>query len=97
MLPARLSFRTNESVRELLKEQNILSVNQIFNVEIAKLMQRLHLGEAPNAISNIFTDQRRLLNVQTRSHTTFLSFTTFSMNFLFLSILCIILFHYTFL
>ena len=68
-----------ESVRELLKEQNILSVNQIFNVEIAKLMQRLHLGEAPKSISNIFTNQRRVINVQTRSHTTFLSSTTFSM------------------
>ena len=66
-----------ESVRELLKEQNILSVNQIFNVEIAKIMQRLHLGEAPKSIFNIFTDQRRVLNVQTLcSHITFLSSTT---------------------
>ena len=68
-----------ESVRELLKEQNIPSVNQVFNVEVAKIMQRLHLEEAPKAISNIFINQRSELHVQTRSHTTFLSSTVSSM------------------
>ena len=67
-----------ESVRELLKEQNILSVNQIYNVEILKLMQRVHLGDAPDSISSIFDTQRREVNVQTRSHSLFFQSSTIS-------------------
>ena len=41
-------------------------------------MQRVHLEEAPLSISTIFMSQRRQVNVQTRSHSTFFQNSTIS-------------------
>jgi len=69
----RLVFflKPRDSVRQLLKDNDIPSVHQIFNVEIAKMMQRVHIGIAPQSINDIFDRQKRTLNCVTRSSASF--------------------------
>ena len=50
-----------------MKEHSILSVNQIFHLEISKLMHKIMLNIAPKALVSIFQNQTRAVNAQTRS------------------------------
>ena len=56
-----------ESVRELMVEQSILSVNQIYHAEIGKVMQRLALGTIPAPFVTMFNSQLRNSGMSTRS------------------------------
>ena len=49
-----------------------------FSLTLTKVMQRLHLGDAPASITSISQTQRREINVQTRSHSTFFQNSTIS-------------------
>ena len=62
-------LKPRDSVRELMKEHKLLSVQQIFNVELAKVMQKQTLGTLPAALSSIFIEQTRLTQIQSRSAT----------------------------
>ena len=55
-----------------MKENKLLSVNQIFHVEVAKLMHNVTLESIPKPFLNIFSRQTRLSTTSTRSGTTFL-------------------------
>ena len=41
-------LKPRESVRSIMKENNLLSVNQIYQIEIAKLMHRVNLNSIPS-------------------------------------------------
>ena len=62
-------LKPRDSVRDIMKEHKLLSVNQIYNVEISKLMQRLALGTIPAPFNVIFQDQIRTPCSSTRSAT----------------------------
>ena len=65
----RLIFhlKPRDSVRALMKENNLLSVNQIYHLEIAKLMQ---LSDIPSPFSEIFQGQARQSEMSSRSNRT---------------------------
>ena len=65
----RLIFflKPRDSVRQLMKENKLLSVNQIYNIELAKIMQKHTLGSLPESFTPIFKDQTRLTQMQSRS------------------------------
>ena len=56
-----------DSVRPLMKEQHLLSVNQIYQSEIGKVMQRVVLGSSPKSFIDMFDLQRKRCDVRTRS------------------------------
>ena len=60
-------MKRQESVKNLMGENKILSVNQTFHLEISKLMQRVAIGFVPSPFTNIFENQERSLSVTTRS------------------------------
>ena len=61
-------LKPRDSVRTLMKENNLPSVNQIFHFEIAKLMQKNSLSTIPSPIKDIFNHQVRAANIRTRSN-----------------------------
>ncbi len=65
----RLIFhlKPRDSVRSLMKENNLLSVNQIYHLEVAKLMQKYALKTIPSPFLSIFENQIRTLQRSTRS------------------------------
>ena len=65
-------LKPRDSVREIMKENKLLSVNQIYELEISKIMQKLALGVIPTPFQNIFRDQVRVSGTTTtRSATIF--------------------------
>ena len=65
----RLIFflKPRESVRDIMKENNFHSVNQIYTIELAKVMQKHTLGCLPEPFSPIFKDQTRQTRINSRS------------------------------
>ena len=55
-------------MRNIMKEKSLLSNNQIYKSEIAKIMQKVSLQEAPTPILSVFQDQRRIGGMNTRSN-----------------------------
>ena len=51
----------------MMLDNKILSVNQIFSLEISKLMQRVAIGYIPSPFTDIFQNQERLSSITTRS------------------------------
>ena len=68
----RLIFhlKPRDSVRALMKENNLLSVNQIYHLEIAKLMQKHALSDIPSPFSEIFQGPARQSEMSSRSNRT---------------------------
>lgn len=62
-------LKPRDSVREIMKENKLLSVNQIFNTELAKLMQQQALGTLPDPFTAIFQSQTRQTQIQSRAAT----------------------------
>ena len=60
-------LKPRDSVREIMKENKLFSVNQIYNLELAKLMQKHALGTLPAPFSDMFRDQMRQTHIQSRS------------------------------
>ena len=60
-------MKRRDSVKHIIKENSLLSNNQIYNCEIAKLIQKVTLHEAPSSISLVFKEQRRIEGMTTRS------------------------------
>ena len=65
------SLDNRASVRNIMKERNILSVNQLFHVEVSKIMQRVALKTIPLPFQCIFENQMRGTLMQTRSSSSF--------------------------
>ena len=61
-----------DSVENLMKDNNILSVNQMYTFEVAKNMQRLALKDVPNSFLSIFDPQFRIPNMSLRSTSNYL-------------------------
>ena len=55
-----------------MKDNNILSVNQMYTFEVAKNMQRLALKDVPNSFLSIFDPQFRIPNMSLRSTSNYL-------------------------
>ena len=53
-----------------MKENNLLSVNQIYHIEISKLMQKYALKTIPSPFISIFKKLTRTSSTTTRSGTT---------------------------
>ena len=66
----RIIFRLKprDSVRNLMKENKLPSVNQIYYLEVAKLMQKYVLRTIPSPINDIFKEQVRTTDIHTRSN-----------------------------
>ena len=69
----RLIFfkKQRDSVKSLMIENKILSINQIFHLEISKLMQRVALNFIPSPFTDIFQNQERTLSMTTRSSSSY--------------------------
>ena len=65
------SLDNRASVKNIMKERNILSVNQIFHMEVSKIMQRVALKTIPMPFQCIFENQIRGTHMQTRSSSSF--------------------------
>ena len=63
-------LKPRESVRSVMKENNLLSVNQIYHLEVSKLMQKYTLKTIPSPFYNIFQRQIRTSSTSTRIGTT---------------------------
>ena len=69
-------LKSRDSVKNVMKENFLLSNNQICMCETSKVMQKVALQEAPLAISSVFQGQRRERGMNTRSSSNiFLPFT----------------------
>ena len=64
-------LKPRDSVREIMKENNLLSVNQIFNLEVSKLMQKVALGTATPAFLTLFRNQKKKNEINSKSITNF--------------------------
>ena len=62
-------LKPRESVRPIMKEHNILSVNQIFHLEVSKIMQKHSLKSIPAPFLKIFQARTRTSSTSTRSGT----------------------------
>ena len=62
-----------DSVRPLMKEQQLLSVNQIYQVEVGKFMHRVNLGSIPKPFTDMFDSQLKRYGVRTRSSSDYFS------------------------
>ena len=62
-------LKPRDSVREIMKENNLLSVNQIYFVELAKLMHKHALGTLPPPLTRIFLGQTRQTQMVSRAAT----------------------------
>ena len=60
-------LKPRDSVRALMKENKLLSVNQIYHLEIAKIMQKYTLKTIPIPFLKIFEGQIRTSRTRTRS------------------------------
>ena len=60
-------LKPRDSVRNLMKENNLLSVNQIYHLEVAKIMQKYTLKKIPSPFLEIFESQIRTSRTRTRS------------------------------
>ena len=56
-------LRRRDSVRAIMKEKKLLSVNQIYHVEISKIMQKIALGTGPTAFQNLFQNQIKVSEI----------------------------------
>ena len=65
-------LKPRDSTQGVMKDNNILSVNQIYHFEMAKIIQRLALNGAPEAIQSIFEQHSRLVDVNLRSGSIYL-------------------------
>ena len=65
----RLIFylKPKDSVRSIMKENNLMSVNQIYHLEVSKIMQRVVLEVAPKPITLLFENEVRTHSTRTRS------------------------------
>ena len=61
-------LKPRDSVRDIMKENKLLSVNQIYQVEIAKLMHKHTLGDIPSPFKDIFQSQVRQSGMRSRSN-----------------------------
>ena len=59
-------LKPRDSVRNLMKENKLLSVNQIYHFETAKLMHRFTISSIPKPLHDIFVSQTRPSNTGTR-------------------------------
>ena len=66
------SLRPRESVRNIMKDLNILSANQMFHLEVSKQMQNLALKDAPEAFSSIFQHEFRFYPINLRSASSYI-------------------------
>ena len=57
----------DDSVRNLMKEHKLLSVNQIFHLEISKIMQRVVLQTIPSPFTRVFENQYGPSSIYNRS------------------------------
>ena len=60
-----------ESVKPLMRELKMLSVNQIHHLEVAKIMAKVKLGMIPEPFSDILENQTRLSTIVTRRASTY--------------------------
>ena len=65
------SLPGRQSVRQIMKDANLLSNNQIYHSEIAKLYHKLENGTIPECFSQLFENQTRASTIRTRSSPTF--------------------------
>ena len=63
-------LKSRDSVRDLMKENKLLSVNQIYHLEVAKVMQKYSLKTIPAPFFDIFERQIRTSQTRTRSGST---------------------------
>ena len=61
-------LKPRDSVRDIMKENKLLSVNQIYHLEVAKLMQKYALRNIPLPFIDIFDDQTQTSRTRTRSN-----------------------------
>ena len=61
------NLKPRDSVRALMKEHKLLSVNQIYHLEVAKIMQKYFLKSIPLPFLDIFDNQIRSARTRTRS------------------------------
>lgn len=64
-------LKPRDSVREIMKENNILSVNQIFHLEVSKIMQKVALGTATPAFLSLFGNQKKTNEIMSKAITNF--------------------------
>ena len=60
-------LKPRDSVRAVMKEHKLLSVNQIYHLEVAKIMQKYSLKTIPSPFFDIFRGQIRTTQTRTRS------------------------------
>ena len=65
------SLPSRQSVRVVMKDNNLLSLNQIYHIEIAKLYHKLENGTIPECFKQLFENQNRATGVNTRSHSNY--------------------------
>ena len=65
-------LKPRDSVRSLMKENKLMSVNQIYELETCKIMQQVVLEVAPQPLLDLFENQIRPLTTQTRSSSHFI-------------------------
>jgi len=63
-------LKPRDSVRHLMKENKLLSMNQIYHLEVAKVMQKFSLKTIPTPFFDIFERQIRTSQTRTRSGST---------------------------
>ena len=73
-------LKSRDSVRDLMKENKLLSVNQIYHLEVAKVMQKYSLKTIPAPFFDIFERQIRTSQTRTRSGSTVVRAPSFSQN-----------------
>ena len=64
------SLPDRQSVREIMKDSNLLSINQMYHSEISKLYHKLENGTIPDCFTQLFENQIRASNIRTRSSST---------------------------
>ena len=65
-------LKPRDSVREIMKNNKLLSVKQIYHFEISKFMQRLALKKIPAPFLSLFESQTRTTGVDTRTASCFI-------------------------
>ena len=54
-----------------MKENKLMSVNQIYHLEIAKIMQKYSLNDIPSPFMDMFRGRERQSTMRSRSDSTF--------------------------
>ena len=66
------SLGYSDSVRDVMKNENLLSVNQLFQKETATLFHKLEKRELPSPFANLFnTQKKKKIKMVTRSSSIF--------------------------